>query len=88
MATDGAAPTFGLWYDFRQRPPLGDYARFYAECLEEIEESEGLGFGGVWLSEHHFVDDMYLPITHEAALRSMRLFASEVASRVRDATET
>jgi alkanesulfonate monooxygenase SsuD/methylene tetrahydromethanopterin reductase-like flavin-dependent oxidoreductase (luciferase family) len=54
-------PTFGLWYDFRQRPPLGDYARFYAECLEEIEESERLGYAGVWLSEHHFVDDGYLP---------------------------
>jgi alkanesulfonate monooxygenase SsuD/methylene tetrahydromethanopterin reductase-like flavin-dependent oxidoreductase (luciferase family) len=54
-------PTFGLWYDFRQKPPLGDYARFYAECLEEIEESERLGYAGVWLSEHHFVDDGYLP---------------------------
>ena len=58
---DGAALTFGLWYDFRQRLPLGDYAKFYAECLEEIEEAEGLGFAGVWLSEHHFVDDGYLP---------------------------
>jgi alkanesulfonate monooxygenase SsuD/methylene tetrahydromethanopterin reductase-like flavin-dependent oxidoreductase (luciferase family) len=54
-------PTFGLWYDFRQKLPLGDYARFYAECLEEIEEGESLGFTGVWLSEHHFVDDGYLP---------------------------
>ena len=61
MVENGAAPTFGLWYDFRQRLPLGDYARFYAECLEEIEEGEGLGFAGVWLSEHHFVDDGYLP---------------------------
>ena len=61
MATDGTAPTFGLWYDFRQKLPLGDYARFYAECLEEIEEGERLGFTGVWLSEHHFVDDGYLP---------------------------
>jgi probable F420-dependent oxidoreductase len=61
LATDGRAPTFGLWYDFRQKPPLGDYARFYAECLEEIEEGERLGFTGVWLSEHHFVDDGYLP---------------------------
>ena len=54
-------PTFGLWYDFRRKLPLGDYARFYAECLEEIEEGEGLGLTGVWLSEHHFVDDGYLP---------------------------
>ena len=61
MATDGSAPTFGLWYDFRQKPPLGDYARLYAECLQEIEEGERLGFTGVWLSEHHFVDDGYLP---------------------------
>jgi alkanesulfonate monooxygenase SsuD/methylene tetrahydromethanopterin reductase-like flavin-dependent oxidoreductase (luciferase family) len=61
LVGSGSAPTFGLWYDFRQRLPLGDYARFYAECLEEIEEGERLGFTGVWLSEHHFVDDGYLP---------------------------
>ena len=62
MARDGSTvPTFGLWYDFRQRPPLEDYARLYAECLEEIEEAERLGYAGVWLSEHHFVDDGYLP---------------------------
>jgi alkanesulfonate monooxygenase SsuD/methylene tetrahydromethanopterin reductase-like flavin-dependent oxidoreductase (luciferase family) len=61
LAENGTAPTFGLWYDFRQRLPLGDYARFYAECLEEIEEGETLGLTGVWLSEHHFVDDGYLP---------------------------
>ena len=58
---DNGAPTFGLWYDFRQKLPLGDYARFYAECLEEIAEGERLGYSGVWLSEHHFVDDGYLP---------------------------
>ena len=57
----GDAPTFGLWYDFRQKLPLGDYETFYAECLEEIEEGERLGFTDVWLSEHHFVDDGYLP---------------------------
>lgn len=63
-------PTFGLWYDFRQRLPLGDYASFYAECLEEIEEGERLGFTGVWLSEHHFVDDGYLssPLVVAAAI--------------------
>jgi alkanesulfonate monooxygenase SsuD/methylene tetrahydromethanopterin reductase-like flavin-dependent oxidoreductase (luciferase family) len=61
LATDGTVPTFGLWYDFRQKLPLGDYARFYAECFEEIEEAERIGYAGVWLSEHHFVDDGYLP---------------------------
>lgn len=60
MANDNT-PTFGLWYDFRQKPPLGNYEKFYAECLEEIEEGERLGYTGVWLSEHHFVDDGYLP---------------------------
>jgi alkanesulfonate monooxygenase SsuD/methylene tetrahydromethanopterin reductase-like flavin-dependent oxidoreductase (luciferase family) len=61
LADDVAAPSFGLWYDFRQRPPLEEYESFYAECLEEIEEAERLGYEGVWLSEHHFVDDGYLP---------------------------
>jgi probable F420-dependent oxidoreductase len=78
LAKDGAAPTFGLWYDFRQRLPLEDYERFYAECFEEIEESERLGFTGLWLSEHHFVDDGYLP--------SPLVVAAAVASRTRRLT--
>jgi probable F420-dependent oxidoreductase len=78
LAKDGAAPTFGLWYDFRQRLPLGDYERFYAECFEEIEESERLGFTGLWLSEHHFVDDGYLP--------SPLVGAAAVAARTRRLT--
>ncbi len=60
MVTNGIVPTFGLWYDLRQKPPLGDYASFYAECFEEIEEAERLGYTGFWLSEHHFVEDGYL----------------------------
>lgn len=67
-------PTFGLWYDFRQpRPFEQDYASFYAECLEEIEAGESFGLTDVWLSEHHFVDDGYLP--------SPLVVASAIAAR-------
>jgi len=97
--TDGGAPTFGLWYDFRQPLPLGDYSKFYEECLEEIVAGEDLGYADVWLSEHHFVDDGYLPsplvvaaartdtmgINHDEALGNMRLFALEVALKVPEA---
>lgn len=59
---NNGVPTFGLWYDFRQKVPFEqNYADFYAECLEEIEEGERLGFSDLWVSEHHFVDDGYLP---------------------------
>ncbi len=65
---NNGAPTFGLWYDFRQPVPFRQkYADFYAECLEEIEEGERLGFSDVWLSEHHYVDDGYLPSPFVAA---------------------
>jgi probable F420-dependent oxidoreductase len=68
------SPTFGLWYDFRQQLPFAQpYESFYAECLEEIEEGERLGYSGVWLSEHHFVDDGYLP--------SPLVVASAIAAR-------
>lgn len=132
MASENS-PTFGFWYEFRQKPPLGYYERFCTECLEEIEEGKRLGFTDVWLSEHHFVDDGYLPsslvvaaasaarttslrigtnvlllpmhhplrvaeealyhlcfwgrlpgVTHEEALANIRLFASEVAPKVRE----
>ncbi len=78
MFTAGIVPTFGLWYDFRQKPPLEDYARLYAECLEEIEEAERLGYAGVWLSEHHFVEDGYLP--------SPLVVAAAIAARTKRVT--
>ena len=67
---------FGVWYDFRQPLPRPlDYARFYAECLDEIVAAESLGFHQVWFSEHHFVDDGYLP--------SQLVVASHVAGRTK-----
>ncbi|HWI45032.1 MAG TPA: hypothetical protein VNT12_02585 [Rubrobacter sp.] len=74
MVGNGTVPTFGLCYDFRQKLPLGHYARFYAECLEA--------------SYYHLCFWGRLPgVTHEQALANMRLFASDVIPRVRDAVK-
>lgn len=63
--------SFGLYYDFRclDRAP-GALTRRWAGILEQVSWAEGLGFGSVWISEHHFVDDAYAssPLTLLAAL--------------------
>ncbi len=52
----------GVWYDFRNparwRQP---WPAFYRETLDQIAAAEDLGFDSVWLSEHHFTDEGYLP---------------------------
>jgi len=54
--------SFGLWYDFRNpaawRQP---WDRLYQETLDQVAWADSLGFDSVWLSEHHFTDDGYLP---------------------------
>src|SRR6516225_10339464 len=35
--------------------------QIYAEALDLAELAEQEGFDSVWVSEHHFVDDAYLP---------------------------
>ena len=53
---------FGYGLDLRnprawERP----WPALYAESLEFIAWTETLGFGQVWLAEHHGIDDGYLP---------------------------
>lgn len=66
-----SAPTFGLWYDFRNPPqwhqPIG---QLYRDTLDQIVWSEQLGFGSAWLSEHHFAPDDYAssPLIMAAAI--------------------
>ena len=52
---------FGLWYDFRNPGGKVDFETLYAQNLEQIAWAESLGFGSVWLTEHHFVEDGYTP---------------------------
>ncbi len=53
---------FGIVHDFRC--PLGSdvpLPRVYAETFEQIELAEQLGLELCWFTEHHFIDDGYLP---------------------------
>ena len=53
---------FGLWYDFRNPPGSGrSVPDLYRATLDQIVHAETLGFDDIWLSEHHFVADGYLP---------------------------
>ena len=53
---------FGVWYDFRNPEPwTRPFETLYAETVDQIVWAETLGYGSVWLSEHHFCDDGYTP---------------------------
>ncbi len=52
---------FGLWYDFRNPGNKVPFETLYQQNLEQIAWAETLGFGSVWLTEHHFVEDGYTP---------------------------
>ena len=59
-----AKPTLrvGVSYDFRNPPNSGvSDQHLYAEILEQVKWLDEIGADLVWFTEHHFVDDGYLP---------------------------
>src|SRR5204863_9091086 len=84
MSHDTRKIRFGLWYDFRnpaQWPQPAD--RLYREILDQIAGGENNGFNDVWLSEHHFIEDGYLPsILPAAAAIASRTNRIRIASVV------
>jgi len=58
----------GYQLDFRNPPgsPLS-FRDLYRESLAQAEAAEQLGFDSIWLTEHHFTDDGYLPALMPAA---------------------
>jgi alkanesulfonate monooxygenase SsuD/methylene tetrahydromethanopterin reductase-like flavin-dependent oxidoreductase (luciferase family) len=54
---------FGVGDFSGQRPPDSDTAhdQLYAELLEQGELIEHAGLDSMWVSEHHFADDGYMP---------------------------
>jgi len=70
---------FGILYDLRN-PPAWSIPRqeLYAQTLDHAQAMEDLGFPVVWVTEHHFIDDEYLP--------SCLPFAAALAARTNRVT--
>jgi len=84
----------GLYFDLRNPPgwrrPWADH---YARTLEWIEEAEAKGIDSVWVTEHHFFDDGYLPqpLTMAAAIaartRRVRIGTAVLLAPLRPAVQ-
>ena len=58
----GPSLRIGVLYGFRNPPAAGlSFPEMYARVLQQIELVDQLGFDHVWITEHHFVDDGYMP---------------------------
>jgi alkanesulfonate monooxygenase SsuD/methylene tetrahydromethanopterin reductase-like flavin-dependent oxidoreductase (luciferase family) len=69
----------GYQFDFRNPPGSGrSFAELYSQMFRQGERAEELGFDSIWLTEHHFTDDGYLP--------SMMPMAAVLATRTRRMT--
>jgi alkanesulfonate monooxygenase SsuD/methylene tetrahydromethanopterin reductase-like flavin-dependent oxidoreductase (luciferase family) len=84
MSHESQKIRFGPWYDFRNpvqwRQPAD---RLYREILDQIASGENNGFDDMWLSEHHFIEDGYLPsILPAAAAIAARTNRIRIASGV------
>ena len=53
----------GVCYDFRNPPPDSGVSdqTLYAEILDQVRWLDRIGADLVWFTEHHFVEDGYLP---------------------------
>ena len=76
---------FGVVYDFRNPPSSGtDNPTFYAELLHQAVWLEGIGLDLAWFTEHHFVNDGYLPswipVASAMAARTTKMcFSSDIS---------
>jgi len=69
----------GYQLDFRNPPgSRRGFSELYAAMLSQVELAEQLGLDSIWLTEHHFTDDGYLP--------SLMPVAAAIAARTRRVT--